>query len=588
MENFIKKSVAILITIITFPLSVMAQTTLDVSSFLRQDHDLSARVTKPVRDNDEGKLCALIRVETTLTDLEFRADALGIVETEKHAGEYWIYVPYGAKMISFYRDGSLPLMYQYPEEVESGVVYKLVLKNYESMETGALASANSQMFVLTHNPDEASVYIDGMEVKTENGVFAAMLSKGHHTYEVKADQYDGVSGEFDLGNEPVRETARLKAQFGFLDLFTLPVQGFDVIINGKEVGKSPYKSERLEPGLYNVRFEKEKYYPVDTMLYVAAGETTQATIKLTSKEDSLFYNRLMGGKKIAFGVDASYLMPTISTSSSGLYTGSPVNYLVNDERENANYKSVTGFSFGVHADFRLYKNFYLTAGVNYTQLKYQNSFEQYLENQTKKGPNNSSIFVGNVNNSYEEKYSFSFIEVPVLLSYRFVLSKYSQLMVNGGPSLSYGLSAKLDVTGAEEGVYKLYNIKGAQIDYSQDYGTESSNIHKNCNMDLYGKSADYIKTTDNGSGTETKYHFDFKDSPFKKLNYGLQLGVGYEMRGVQLSLNYNLMLSNMANSDYWEGDRLPIFDGRIGDNAMPGYNHKIHSVQIKLGYTFRY
>lgn len=77
-----------------------AQSTMDVSKFTRLDNDLTARITKPVRDNDEGKLCALIRVITNLKDIEFRADALGIVKTEQHNGEVWIYVPYGANTTS--------------------------------------------------------------------------------------------------------------------------------------------------------------------------------------------------------------------------------------------------------------------------------------------------------------------------------------------------------------------------------------------------------------------------------------------------------------------------------------------------------
>ena len=74
--------------------TVSAQSTMDVSKFTRMDNDLTARITKPVKDNDEGKLCALIRVITTLKDIEFRADALGIVKQEQHNGEVWIYVPY--------------------------------------------------------------------------------------------------------------------------------------------------------------------------------------------------------------------------------------------------------------------------------------------------------------------------------------------------------------------------------------------------------------------------------------------------------------------------------------------------------------
>ena len=78
-----------------------AQKTMDVSKFTKLDNDLMARVTKPVRDKDEGKLCALIRVVTTLSDLEIRADALGIVQQEKHSGEYWISMPNLLKRVLF-------------------------------------------------------------------------------------------------------------------------------------------------------------------------------------------------------------------------------------------------------------------------------------------------------------------------------------------------------------------------------------------------------------------------------------------------------------------------------------------------------
>ena len=77
--------------------SVMGQSTMDVTKFTRLENDLTARVTKPVKDNDEGKLCALIRVITNLKDLDVRADALGIIQKEQHNGELCIYVPYGAR-----------------------------------------------------------------------------------------------------------------------------------------------------------------------------------------------------------------------------------------------------------------------------------------------------------------------------------------------------------------------------------------------------------------------------------------------------------------------------------------------------------
>lgn len=323
--------------------NIMGQSTMDVTKFTRLDNDLTARVTKPIKDNDEGKLCALIRVITNLKDLDVRADALGIIRKEQHNGELWIYVPYGARSLSFTHEGYFPLMYQYADNIDEGVVYELRLKNYATGEAVA-ANSNTQMFVLSHNPDDASVFIDGMEMKTENGVFAAMMSKGKHTYKITADRYAPQEGEFELGGEVVRKDAKLHPLFGTFDLFTLPEQGFKVFMNGKEVGTSPYKSNRLDPGNYQVHIEKEKYYPIDTLISVQEAENKTITCTLTSFSDSLFYNRQLGGRKLSFGISAGYVMPNISVSSGGGFTGSAINYGKGNSEENANIKNATGFT----------------------------------------------------------------------------------------------------------------------------------------------------------------------------------------------------------------------------------------------------
>ena len=113
-----KRTLLTVVMALLFAIDITAQSTMDVAKFTRMDQDLTARVTKPVTDNDEGKLCALIRVITNLKDIEFRADALGIVKTEQHNGEIWIYVPYGARSLSFAHEGYFPLLYNYTENID--------------------------------------------------------------------------------------------------------------------------------------------------------------------------------------------------------------------------------------------------------------------------------------------------------------------------------------------------------------------------------------------------------------------------------------------------------------------------------------
>ena len=390
-----------------------AQKTMDVSKFTRMDNDLMARVTKPVRDKDQGKLCALIRVITTLTDLNVRADALGIVQQERHDGELWLYVPYGARSLSISHEGYFPLLYQYALPIEEGVVYELRLASYATPGEGATQQANTQMFVLTHSPDAATVYIDDMEVPTENGVFAAMMSKGEHTYKVEAEQYEEAEGTFDLSDQPLRETVKLQPLFGTFQLFTLPENDFDVFVNDRRVGVSPYKSGRMEPGRYRIRVEKKDYYPVDTLLRLREGDELQLTCKLTSFADSLFYNRELGGKRLSFGVNVGYLLPMVSSSSGGGFTGSPINYSFGNSTEDVSYTSQSGFTVGIMADYKLYKNFYLMAGLSYSQYKYRNTFDAPIENAIIQAVNNQA-WVGNRTNSFKEDYTVGVIEIPIL------------------------------------------------------------------------------------------------------------------------------------------------------------------------------
>ena len=90
----------------------------------------------------------------------------------------------------------------------------------------------------------------------------------------------------------------------------------------------------------------------------------------------------------------------------------------------------------------------------------------------------------------------------------------------------------------------------------------------------------------NNDGTEEYVNISEK-SPLKRVNYGLKFGVVYELKGFQIGANYNLMLSNMANADYFESNRLPVLL-KTGDSLMKGFKQKINSIEIKLGYILRY
>lgn len=299
----------------------------------------------------------------------------------------------------------------------------------------------------------------------------------------------------------------------------------------------------------------------------------------------------IGGRAISFGISAGYLFPNIINSSGGDFTGSVVNYALGDNRENASYKSSGGFNIGLFADIRIYKNFYLKPGVEFTHYKYKNYFSGDVEIFTL-GDTKNYYFKGNAQNQYQESYTFNEIEIPVIASYRIPVTKISHLQINIGPTIRYGLSAKMEISGNTDankmGSYKIVNNQRTDIVYSQGL-TTSLNYSGSGELNLYKSRMKYSEIYSDEfltNGVVPK-DCDLEDSPLKKLNFGARLGVSYEYAGISFGMEYNIMLSNAANEKYWNSERWRMFD-KGADVLMSGYKQRNNYFSVKIGYTFRY
>ena len=298
----------------------------------------------------------------------------------------------------------------------------------------------------------------------------------------------------------------------------------------------------------------------------------------------------IGGRAISMGINAGYIMPTISSSAGGKYVGSPINYGLGTKQENASYSSPGGFSVGLYADIRLYKNLYLKAGIDYLNYSYENKFENRYVRNTVFNEYQGWYMRGEVEHKYREEYSMSMLEIPVLVSYRLPVSKLSHIQFNLGPVISYGLSAKLNVSGSNdsEKIYKYKYVNHQMTGLLFD--NEEYNIHTNIKgeINLYDNKARSTETYLIGTNVDTKTpDILLDDAPYKRLNFGAKAGVVYEYAGIHLGIEYNVMFSNMANDKYWNGDRWKIF-GQTSSSAMSGYKQRNGYLAIKLGYTFRY
>lgn len=297
----------------------------------------------------------------------------------------------------------------------------------------------------------------------------------------------------------------------------------------------------------------------------------------------------IGGRAVSFGFNAGCLFPMISASSGGSYTGSVVNYANGTSLEEASYSSSSGFSFSAYADIRVYKNLYLIAGLNFVHYKYKNHFQSDGIRNVMVG-SDTYYAKGKIIDNFEEDYTFNALEIPLLASYRFPVTKKSHIQVNVGPVIRFGLSAKMKFSGSSDGEkLKAYALDrfGMTDNPRDDIYINPYHIIASGSMDLYKKEVSYTETYVEQNYATADRSQQFEDSPLKRVNVGARLGVAYEYSGISIGIDYNFMLTNMANKRYWEGSRWTVFD-YTGGHVMSGYKQRNHYLQVRIGYTFRY
>ena len=283
MTNQARRGFFLVVLFLTSFLSqwVYAQGKIEVASFNRMETDITARVTAPKRDQN-GEVCALVRIVTTVKDLMFEPDALGITARENKPGEIWLYVPRGARRISIMHDKYGVLRnYFYPDIIDKSTVYEMEVRvndgtSHEPVDT------NTQLLVMRPDPADATIYIDDEKVPTEKGLFTATMKKGSHTYRVEAPMYASEAGVVDLGSEQKIMSVTLKPKFGYLEVFSLPEQDANVYIDGTLAGQTPYKSDRMPIRSYRLRIDKDLFFPIDTVVNISAGETNGQTFTMIS------------------------------------------------------------------------------------------------------------------------------------------------------------------------------------------------------------------------------------------------------------------------------------------------------------------
>ena len=276
------KRILIIVSILCISAIAFSQN-ISVQSFKVLPTDIDARVNYPLRDQN-GDVCALIKVVTTETGFDWEGDQLGITKVVPKKGENWLYVPFGAKRltISHERLGILR-NYMYPLAIEKATVYELILASGKVNTT--VIPLNPIWLTIRSNPEGADVYINNV-LKGVTPIPIKLLS-GKYTYRLEKPMYNRNAGSIEI-NAQEKEgkkdlSVELKPAFGTLKINTLPEEQADILIDEVETGKTtPFVGERIKSGIHIITLKKALYQPKSLEIKISDGMTTEQTVSLVS------------------------------------------------------------------------------------------------------------------------------------------------------------------------------------------------------------------------------------------------------------------------------------------------------------------
>lgn len=264
----------------------MSAQNIHVKSFSMDIKDQTAneRATQMIDDN--GKPCALIRIQTTEKGFVFEGGTVGIAKMEEnHVGEIWVYVPAELRRITI-RHAQLGTLkdYPFPETLQPARTYYMELITGKVMMT-VDQEIRSQYLVIAVNPQNAMVEIDNEMVATEDGVATKYLPFGKYTYRISSKDYHAEAGTIEI-NDPHNKhqvSITLKPAFGWVEVLGDDVmKGASVYVDGENVGEIPLNKIQLKSGNHDIRVAKEKYSAWRGQVQVTDGETVQVSPKISA------------------------------------------------------------------------------------------------------------------------------------------------------------------------------------------------------------------------------------------------------------------------------------------------------------------
>ncbi|MDR2954037.1 MAG: PorT family protein [Prevotella sp.] len=169
-------------------------------------------------------------------------------------------------------------------------------------------------------------------------------------------------------------------------------------------------------------------------------------------------------------------------------------------------KSKAGFVAGMSVDWQFAKNWYVDFGVMFQEkgAKFDQEYTDY-----------NGYNLRSPNSTLDAMY----IQIPIHFGYKYQISKMMDISFHAGPYIAYGVGGQMKLG-----------------DTVEKYGLDWSYIESKPIGEFINDSFAGFK----------RYADTFSDAYFKKLDYGLGLGVLFEYNNIGLGVNYDFGLTNIS------------------------------------------
>ena len=155
------------------------------------DHTAEAETT--MRFDQNGEVCALIKIITDETGFSYDVGSLGVTDVEEHTGEIWLFVPFGIKKITLRHQELGSCEYAIPIVIESAKTYRMGLSV-----NGVAKEINDQEIEIYCSPAQAKLFIDDIGIDLVDGYLKTRMTLGVHSYSAEASNYTPQAGTVEL------------------------------------------------------------------------------------------------------------------------------------------------------------------------------------------------------------------------------------------------------------------------------------------------------------------------------------------------------------------------------------------------------